>query len=229
MDVQIMHKDQLPPGGFAGLKEKQLVVDERLWNGPDAAWDGLGNLVYLADANFLPKGQTNMHPHREVDVISVMVDGRISHEGSLEHGKSLTANQAQVQRAGGEGFEHNEVNPDDIPNRMIQLWVLPETPGEPAGYKFFDLNLGHITRIHGGASRQSDTFASKTILEIARLEKGQTIERSGSFIAYVVRGDGRASNVAVMDGNMVRGTGLTFEASATDTMVIVVTISNEGE
>ena len=35
-------------------------------------------------------------------------------------------NQVQVQRAGGEGFVHNEVNPDDKENRIIQMWVTPE-------------------------------------------------------------------------------------------------------
>ena len=113
MSLEIMHKDDLPLGGFAGLTEKRLVVDERLWDGPEKSWSGLGDFVYLADANFQPKGQTNMHPHKEIDVISVMVDGQIEHEGSLEHGKSIVANQVQVQRAGGEGFSHNEINPDN--------------------------------------------------------------------------------------------------------------------
>ena len=113
--VEILHRDDLPLGGFAGLKEHRLVTDGKAW-GPHrarGAWDGLGNFVYLADARFMPRGETTMHPHREVDVISVMVDGRIAHEGSLSHGEQLNTNDVQVQRAGGEGFTHNEVNPDD--------------------------------------------------------------------------------------------------------------------
>ena len=38
----------------------------------------------------------------------------------------MDSHHVQVQRAGGEGFSHNEINPDDIENRMIQLWVVPE-------------------------------------------------------------------------------------------------------
>ena len=45
-----------------------------------------------------------MHPHKEIDVISVMMEGRVSHEGSLEHGQSLETGQVQVQRAGGRRF-----------------------------------------------------------------------------------------------------------------------------
>jgi len=221
MGMQILRKDDLPLGGFAGLTEKQLVVDSRLWSSP-STWDGIGNFVYLADASFQPHGQTNMHPHKEVDVISIMVDGRIAHEGSLEHGKSLGTNQAQVQRAGGEGFTHNEVNPDGEPNRMIQLWVLPETPGESAGYKFYNLEPGHTTRIYGGSSSQSDTFASRTVLEVGRLEKKQTISKKGGFLAYVTRGKGFLNGEPVKDGDLVRGQNLEFSASEADTQIIIV-------
>jgi redox-sensitive bicupin YhaK (pirin superfamily) len=221
--MEIMHKDDLPQGGFAGLKEKRLVVDQRMWSGAGPVWNGLGNFVYLADANFIPKGQTNMHPHREVDVISVMVEGRIAHEGSLESGKNLNTNQAQVQRAGGEGFEHNEVNPDEEPNRMIQIWVLPDTPGEPAGYKSFDLSLGKITKIHGGATDQSETFSSRTHVEVGRLESNQKITRSGRFIAYITRGRGKIDGTDVRDGHVARGDDLMFEALESDTQIIIVT------
>ncbi len=223
MSMETLHRDDLPLGGFAGLTEKQLVVDSRLWSSP-GAWDGIGNFVYLADANFQPHGQTNMHPHKEIDVISVMVAGRISHEGSLEHGKNLNVNQAQVQRAGGEGFSHNEVNPSDTQNRMIQLWVLPETPDERAGYKSYELARGAMTRIYGGSAGQTETFASKTRLDVGRLEKGQRIKRSGVFIAYVTRGNGVLNGNDVCDGDLVRGEALEFESTENDTQIIIVTV-----
>jgi hypothetical protein len=45
-----------------------------------------------------------MHGHKEVDVTSVTVEGQIAHEGSLEHGQELKAQDVQEQRAGGDGF-----------------------------------------------------------------------------------------------------------------------------
>ena len=68
--------------------------------------------MYQADAMFMPKKQTGLHPHREIDVILFVVQGHIAHEGSLEHGKEVTTYDVQAKRAGGEGFAHNEVNPD---------------------------------------------------------------------------------------------------------------------
>ncbi len=213
MTMEILHRDDLVLGGFAGLKEHRLVVDERV-GGRGNSWDGLGNFVYLADARFLPRGETGMHPHMELDVVSVMVEGKIIHEGSLEHGQSMQAGQAQVQRAGGEGFRHNETNPDDRQNRMIQVWVLPETKGERAGYKLYDLEQGKVTHIYGGLKGQDATFDSETVIEVGMLYEGENISREGAFMAYVTMGSGDMNGQAVRDGDLVRGEGLGFTASA---------------
>ncbi|MBX2861580.1 MAG: pirin family protein [Vampirovibrio sp.] len=229
MPIETMHRDDLPLGGFAGLKEHRLVVDAQLgWGGSDTVntWNGLGNFVYLADAHFLPKGETRLHPHKEIDVISVMVEGRIAHEGSLHHGQSMTANQVQVQRAGGEGFKHNEINPDETRNRMIQIWVLPETPGEPARYKFYDLEKGNLTRIYGGSKNQQDTMDSHTLLEVGRLAEGQAVSKNGEFMAYVTRGSGDLNGSPVKEGHLVRGQNLVFKAAEDDVQLIVITTQN---
>ena len=122
MTIEILHRDDIPLGGFAGLKEHRLVMSPDLFgqHSNPGTWSGIGNFVYLADARFNPKGETRMHEHKEIDVISVMIEGRIDHQGSLEHGQELSAGDIQVQRAGGEGFSHNEINPDDYKNRMLQ-------------------------------------------------------------------------------------------------------------
>ena len=68
--MKILHRDDLERGGFAGLREHQLVTDSRVFGEHEAngAWDGIGGFVYLADARFLPKGETRLHSHREIDV-----------------------------------------------------------------------------------------------------------------------------------------------------------------
>lgn len=222
MNLQILHRDDLPLGGFAGLKEHRLVKDRRI-GGDGNAWNGLGNFVYLADARFLPKGETKMHPHKEIDVISVMVEGRIAHEGSLEHGQSLEANQVQAQRAGGEGFSHNEINPDNKENRMIQLWVLPETQVEPAAYKFYRPKKGELTRIYGGSKNQNETLDSHTIIEIGIFNHDQEVSKDGEFLAYVTKGSGNINGETVKDGDLARGGNLTFKAANDDVQIIVVT------
>lgn len=221
--MEILKRDSLIEGGFAGLREHRLVKDPRAF-GPrgnrDGGWSGLGNFVYLADARFMPHGETHMHSHHEIDVISVMVDGRISHEGSLEHGESLLANDVQVQRAGGEGFSHNEINPDETWNRMIQIWALPEVAGQAAKYKVYHPAMGELTTIYGGTNSNAD-FPGKTQIGVAVLQAGESIAVEGEFLAYITRGTGTANDENVEEGDLMRGKSFNFQATDDVQMVVV--------
>ena len=223
MATQILHRNDLPLGGFADLKEHQLVIDPRVFNSElhPGTWPGLGNFVYLADAIFNPKGETRMHDHKEVDVISVMIKGRIKHQGTLEHGTEVKAHGVQVQRAGGEGFSHNEVNPDSKKNRMIQIWVLPETPGQKADYKTYHPERGTFTRVYGGKNHD-ETFQSDTAIDIALLNKGGMLDICEPFIAYLAEGTARIDGIIdVQEGDMIRGETLHLEAESEAELIII--------
>jgi len=220
--LRVLHRDDLPLGGFAGLLEHRLVIDPKVFGNNDSgAWTGIGNFVYLADAKFVPNGETRLHHHREIDVISVVVDGRISHKGTLQQGKTIKSNPVQVQRAGGEGFAHNEVNPDDKENRMIQIWVTPEKSGEAAGYKSYSLQQGKVTRVYGGDANQEETFASKTTLDVGLVDANQTVSLDGEFIVYVTRGNGMLDGQNIADGDLVRGYDVEFQAQTNSQIIIV--------
>lgn len=221
--MRILRRDDLERGGFAGLRETRLVQDSRAWGSyaNPGTWSGIGNFVYLADARFMPHGDTRMHNHMEVDVVSVMAEGRIRHEGSLEHGQELSDRVVQVQRAGGEGFSHNEINPDDEENRMIQIWVLPEQPGQPAGYKLYEPAPGEVTRVYGGPADQDRTFPAKTAIDLSLLQAGQEISVPGDYLAYVVTGEGDADGQKLREGDLVRGEDLSFTASENTQLITV--------
>lgn len=229
--MQILNRSTLPLGGFAGLTEHRLVIDSRVFGhnrNPDA-FEGIGNFVYLADAQFNPHGETHMHPHKEIDVISIMMKGRISHEGSLEHGQSLNTGEAQVQRAGGEGFTHNEVNPDNSKNRMLQLWVLPDESGQAAGYKHYTLKTKGITPIYGGSKNQSETFDSKTFIDYLRLSKDEKINFSKDILAYVCHGSAKFtdehSTFDAVDGSLIRSDKAEISANS-DVDIVVISKSS---
>ncbi|MGD8566941.1 MAG: pirin family protein [Gammaproteobacteria bacterium] len=222
--MEILKRDSLREGGFAGLKEHRLVKDPKLF-GPhennDGSWPGLGNFVFLADARYMPHGETHMHSHHELDIISVLVDGRIAHQGSLAHGTDLSRNDVQVQRAGGEGFSHNEINPDASWNRMIQIWVLPEVAGQASDYKLYKPAACELTRIYGGEHNSNVDFPAKTKIDVALLDNEQEIEVDEPFLAYITRGKGILNNKSVEDGNLIRGSSISFKARS-DVQLIVI-------
>ncbi len=222
--MDILHRADLTEGGFAGLKEHRLIKDAAAF-GPaansDGSWPGLGRCVYLADAHFMPHGDTRMHNHLEIDVISVMVEGNIAHQGSMGHGQDLHRDDVQVQRAGGEGFSHNEVNPDDHENRMIQLWAFPEESGQAASYKVYPMKTGEIMRIYGGDD--SNDFPAHTQIDLAQLEPGQAMDVPSDFMAYLTRGTGMANGESIREGDLLRGDSLTFEASEPVQLIVIHT------
>lgn len=231
--MSIIRRNSLRRGGFAGLRETRLVMGPRIFRGQreSGTSPGLGRFVYLADARFMPLGETRMHAHKEIDVISVMVEGRIQHEGSLENGQELGAGAVQVQRAGGEGFTHNEINPDDAKNRMIQLWVLPETAGEDAAYQMFESKPNERLRVYGGSSEQDETFASHTIIEIAQVNKGDVLKQHRRSLVYMTTGAGAIpaepgaedpkKDQIIREGDLVESTDFSFTAK-TDSKLIIV-------
>ena len=221
--MKIIRRNNLRRSGFAGLRETRLVMSPKLFRGHQESGTsaGIGKLAYLADAHFLPHGDTRMHTHREIDVISLMVEGRIHHEGSLQDGQELEVDSVQVQRAGGEGFSHNEINPDDFKNRMIQLWVIPETYGEPADYKMYQAIPHGRTRVYGGAAEQDETFAARTIVELVHLEEGETLEQPGASLAYVTTGAGNCEDEIIREGDLVDTRNFNFKALAKSKLILI--------
>jgi redox-sensitive bicupin YhaK (pirin superfamily) len=224
--MKIIRRNKLRRGGFAGLRETRLVMSPRIFRGQQEAGTspGIGRFVYLADASFLPHGDTRMHSHREIDVISIMVEGRIVHEGSLEDGQELQVDSIQVQRAGEEGFTHNEINPDDSKNRMIQLWVLPETPGEPAAYQVLQAEANGRTRVYGGPADEGSTFAARTVLDVAHLKKGESINQPGRSLVYVTVGAGSSADETLREGDLVDTRDFNFKALADSKLILAYEI-----
>jgi len=223
--MKVLQYRDLPQGGFNGLEERRFVTDQRVFGSHKIAqtFNGLGNFVYLADASFLPYGETRMHPHKEIDVISVMTKGEIAHQGSLEHGSNLQQNMAQVQRAGGEGFSHNEVNSSAARNQLIQIWVLPDETGEPAGFKTYRFESGKLTKIYGGKKNQSATFYSHTGISVGLANTGDTFSLKGEVMAYLPDGAAQINGEKLAAQSLVYvDHGLEYKALEDDCHVIFI-------
>ena len=153
-----------------------------------------------------------------------MVNGHIRHEGSLEHGKDLSPNDVQVQCAGGEGFSHNEINPDKTRNRMLQLWVLPEQADELASYKLYKPLSGKVTRVYGGSHDQTDTVVSHTVIEVGVLNPAQTYVLEKPFLAYLAVGQATVNNINIQEGDLFKDEHLSFTAKTAVQLIIIYEI-----
>ncbi|MBZ2189949.1 pirin family protein [Alcanivorax sp. JB21] len=186
--MHIITRDDLPLTGFAGLKERLYVMSPTQFTGKRLAdtSEGLGHLVYLADAFFRPHGSTGEHHHRDIDIVTCLIRGRLLHRGSVGDGHVLSAGDVQVQRAGTTGFAHNEVNPDGSFNHMIQIWFQPAQSPVATDYRVHQPQPGCRTRVYGEAS----PAAGMTWLDVMITGEDDTLAAtvSGPCLGYLVRG-----------------------------------------
>lgn len=96
---------------------------------------GLGDLLVLADATFAPRAAFPQHRHAGVEIVSLVLDGTLTHHGAEER-VELPAGAAQVMLTGA-GIVHAEANDSDRPVRMLQLWFVSPEPGRSPGYQLF--------------------------------------------------------------------------------------------
>ena len=88
----------------------------------------LGDLLVLADATFAAGSRFPLHPHKEVEILSIVLDGKLSHHGDQAHGATVATRHAQLISA-RDGMIHAEGNDTSSPVRMLQIWFRPRVHG----------------------------------------------------------------------------------------------------
>lgn len=92
------------------------------------AWRGFGPLRVINDDRIAAGGGFGMHPHRDMEIITVMVEGVLRHRDSLGHSEALQAGEVQWMSAGS-GIVHSEFNGGEGPCRLLQIWIEPSQVG----------------------------------------------------------------------------------------------------
>ena len=73
------------------------------------------------------------HPHNEMEIITVVLEGEMTHEDSM--GNKAVIKVGDVQRmSAGTGLTHSEFNLAETPVHFYQIWILPDTPGLKPSY-----------------------------------------------------------------------------------------------
>jgi redox-sensitive bicupin YhaK (pirin superfamily) len=76
-----------------------------------------------------PDSGFGMHPHRDMEIISYIIEGTLEHKDSLGNVGLIEAGEVQRITA-GTGILHSEYNPSaTVPVRLLQMWVIPDQRG----------------------------------------------------------------------------------------------------
>lgn len=83
-----------------------------------------GALRVLNDDVVHPHSGFGMHPHKDMEIISYIVQGEITHEDSMGNKETLKRGEVQYMSAGS-GVMHSEYNHGSEDLRLLQIWILP--------------------------------------------------------------------------------------------------------
>jgi redox-sensitive bicupin YhaK (pirin superfamily) len=94
----------------------------------DPARDGLGTLLVWNDDTIAPGRGFDLHGHRDMEIITFVRQGAITHRDHLGNEGRTEAGDVQVMSA-GKGILHAEYNQEDEPTRIFQIWIRPQESG----------------------------------------------------------------------------------------------------
>lgn len=194
---------------------------------------GWGPIRVWNDDEIAPNSGFPPHPHADMEIITYVRDGAITHQDSLGNKGRTEAGDVQVMSAGS-GIRHAEYNLEGDTTRIFQIWIEPaKTGGAPAwGAKPFPKGdrSGRFVTLASGYAEDAEALPIRTPARVlgATLKAGETTEYAldAAGHAYLVPAKGRVEvnglTLEARDGAAITGeTALTITALEDSELVLV--------
>lgn len=139
-----------------------------------------GVLRVINDDIVEPQSGFGMHPHRDMEIITIVLKGSIEHTDSLGHHGFTNAGEIQMMSA-GTGIEHSERNPSaDETLELFQIWIYPNAHNLIPHYEqrdFSGVSMSNIWAllVSGDGREGSMKIAQDATIKMTRLQAGMEI------------------------------------------------------
>lgn len=121
------------------------------------------------------------HPHANMEIITYVREGAITHQDSLGNKGRTEAGDVQVMSA-GTGIRHSEYNMEDVETRIFQIWIIPTRDGDAPswGSRPFPKGerSGKFVTLASGYENDNDALPIRTDARVigATLKAGETAD-----------------------------------------------------
>ena len=156
-----------------------------------------GLLLVSNDDHIKPGTGFFTHPHRDVEIVTWVLEGELEHKDSEGHTGIIYPGLAQRMSA-GTGIWHSEMNPSEGHDvHLVQMWVLPDTERVAPGYEQLDINpqlqRGGLIPVASGRGHDAaiQIRQRNAVLWAGRLQPGETVQvpDARSVHVYVAKGE----------------------------------------
>lgn len=161
---------------------------------------GWGSIRVWNDDTIAAQSGFPPHPHRNMEIVTFVRSGAITHRDSLGNEGRTAAGDVQVMSA-GTGITHAEMNREDEATTLFQIWIIPDRQGEQPGWGQREFpkatREGGFEVLASGDAEADDALPIRTDAKVAAatLAKGQSAvwNTSGERHQYLVAPKGRVT------------------------------------
>ncbi len=149
------------------------------------------------------------HPHENMEIITYIIEGELEHRDSMGNGSIIRPGELQRMTA-GTGVTHSEFNPTGKPTHLLQIWIIPETPGLPPSYEqreFPGLHESNTLTLLASRNGRDGSLTVHQDVEVygGRLEAGNvqeySIQPERQVWIQIIKGDLDLNGLAVKPGD----------------------------
>lgn len=163
---------------------------------------GFGLLRVLNDDIVLPDSGFGTHPHDNMEIITIILDGQLQHKDSMGNGSVIKKDEVQVMSAGS-GVTHSEFNPSKTEKvSLLQIWIYPKEENIKPRYdqKSFprEERKNKLTTVASGYNENGSLYIHQNAeIKLGYFDKGNKV-------VYKIR-KGNGVYLFVIDGHLRTG------------------------
>ena len=231
--IDIRSFDSLGGADHGWLKAKHHFSFANYFDPARVNW---GALRVWNDDTIAPESGFPPHPHADMEIITYVRKGAITHQDNLGNKGRTEAGDVQVMSAGA-GIVHSEYNLEPEPTQLFQIWIEPTRSGGAPhwGARPFPKNdrAGRLVTLASGDHNDGDALAIRADARVlgATLKSGQSIDYplgAGRF-GYLVPASGAVEidgvRVGPRDGAAIRDVEMLTVTALEDAEIVLVDVA----